>query len=543
MFVIVVGGGKVGFYLTKELVEGHELVLMEKDGRARTRSPTSSGRSSSTATAARAATSRRPAPTGPPSSRRSPATTTTTSSSARWPSITSTSRARSPGSTTRATRRSSAISAWTRSSARRGWRSPPSSRTSPSTSCSISRSSKAASSSSSRPRSPSDSPAHRAAPDGHPAARWLHALRAHPRRPRARHPSRDDLPGGRQGHRHLQRPSARPSCIGSSSARRPARRRLRPAPERRPGSIAVGASLDSAGRPSDGLMARVPIDASLVVRRTSRWQQTVSMQWSLISGVRSTLRLAQRSLTTLRLDHRRATTAPDTGRDPDADASVASRSSGCRHDRSEHHLSDIARSATPFDRLFDEGSFRPLAWSGYDRHLPLDVRSTEEADHDRGRAPGRAPEDIAITVHQDTLTIAVARRDGARAVRGRASSTVRSAAAAAAARSTLPSGLDARRGRGLVRERHAAPYDPAAEQAKPRQIAITPDHRGDRSRVTATAESAPQASRGRPARPSRDPGHRGARAFGAGPQPAGLRHQRGRRAGQRPSPDLAHLRG
>ena len=35
MFVIVVGGGKVGFYLTKELLaEGHELVLMEKDPRA-----------------------------------------------------------------------------------------------------------------------------------------------------------------------------------------------------------------------------------------------------------------------------------------------------------------------------------------------------------------------------------------------------------------------------------------------------------------------------------------------------------------------------
>jgi trk system potassium uptake protein TrkA len=32
VFVIVVGGGKVGFYLTKELLaEGHELVLMEKD--------------------------------------------------------------------------------------------------------------------------------------------------------------------------------------------------------------------------------------------------------------------------------------------------------------------------------------------------------------------------------------------------------------------------------------------------------------------------------------------------------------------------------
>src|ERR1700690_1835032 len=34
MFVIIVGGGKVGYYLTKELLAaGHELVLLEKDGR------------------------------------------------------------------------------------------------------------------------------------------------------------------------------------------------------------------------------------------------------------------------------------------------------------------------------------------------------------------------------------------------------------------------------------------------------------------------------------------------------------------------------
>jgi len=32
LFVLVVGGGKVGFYLTKELIEaGHEVVLLEKD--------------------------------------------------------------------------------------------------------------------------------------------------------------------------------------------------------------------------------------------------------------------------------------------------------------------------------------------------------------------------------------------------------------------------------------------------------------------------------------------------------------------------------
>src|SRR5512138_924507 len=34
MFVLVIGGGKVGYYLTKELIDnGHEVVLMEKDKR------------------------------------------------------------------------------------------------------------------------------------------------------------------------------------------------------------------------------------------------------------------------------------------------------------------------------------------------------------------------------------------------------------------------------------------------------------------------------------------------------------------------------
>ena len=32
MFVLVVGGGKVGYYLAKELLDsGHEVALMEKD--------------------------------------------------------------------------------------------------------------------------------------------------------------------------------------------------------------------------------------------------------------------------------------------------------------------------------------------------------------------------------------------------------------------------------------------------------------------------------------------------------------------------------
>ncbi|MFQ6020288.1 MAG: NAD-binding protein, partial [Dehalococcoidia bacterium] len=33
MYIIVVGGGRVGYYLAKELVEsGHEVLIIEKDG-------------------------------------------------------------------------------------------------------------------------------------------------------------------------------------------------------------------------------------------------------------------------------------------------------------------------------------------------------------------------------------------------------------------------------------------------------------------------------------------------------------------------------
>ena len=71
VFVLVVGGGKVGYYLAKELIEsGHEVALMEKDRARASRSPTRSARSSSPTTAARASTSARPAATGPTSSPR-----------------------------------------------------------------------------------------------------------------------------------------------------------------------------------------------------------------------------------------------------------------------------------------------------------------------------------------------------------------------------------------------------------------------------------------------------------------------------------------
>ena len=72
MFVLVVGGGKVGYYLAKELIDsGHEVALMEKDPRAgaadRRRDRLDRHRRT---TAAKASTSARPARTAPTSSPR-----------------------------------------------------------------------------------------------------------------------------------------------------------------------------------------------------------------------------------------------------------------------------------------------------------------------------------------------------------------------------------------------------------------------------------------------------------------------------------------
>jgi trk system potassium uptake protein TrkA len=80
MFVLVVGGGKVGYYLTKELIEsGHEVALMEKD-RARAQQITDEiGSVVIGQDGCEASTSTRPVRTAPTSWRRSPATTRTTS--------------------------------------------------------------------------------------------------------------------------------------------------------------------------------------------------------------------------------------------------------------------------------------------------------------------------------------------------------------------------------------------------------------------------------------------------------------------------------
>jgi HSP20 family protein len=125
------------------------------------------------------------------------------------------------------------------------------------------------------------------------------------------------------------------------------------------------------------------------------------------------------------------------------------------------------------DRLFDDATFRPLAWGGAaEARLPLDITSTEDAVTIEAALPGIRPEDVEITVHQDNLTIGVKdqaerdTRDGERVYRElRRSAGTRTL--------TLPTGMDT--------ENAVATFDngmlrlsiPRAEAAKPRQIPVT----------------------------------------------------------------------
>jgi HSP20 family protein len=126
-----------------------------------------------------------------------------------------------------------------------------------------------------------------------------------------------------------------------------------------------------------------------------------------------------------------------------------------------------------FDRLFDDTSFRPVAWGNVaETRLPLDITSTEEAITIEAALPGIRPEDVEITVHQDNLTIGVKAqeeqetRDGERVYRElRRSSGTRTL--------TLPSGMDTEHASATFENGLLRLSIPRAEAAKPRQIPVT----------------------------------------------------------------------
>lgn len=125
------------------------------------------------------------------------------------------------------------------------------------------------------------------------------------------------------------------------------------------------------------------------------------------------------------------------------------------------------------DRLFDDSTFRPLAWGGSaETRLPLDITSSEEAITIEAALPGIHPEDVEITVHQDNLTIGV--KEQAERETQEGERVYRELRRSAGTRTlTLPSGMDTEQAQATFDNGMLRLYIPRAEAAKPRQIQVT----------------------------------------------------------------------
>ncbi len=124
-----------------------------------------------------------------------------------------------------------------------------------------------------------------------------------------------------------------------------------------------------------------------------------------------------------------------------------------------------------FDRFFDEAMYRP--WANFaESRLPLDISSSEDAITIEAALPGVRPDDVEITVHQDTLTIAV--KDQAERETREGERVYREVRRSSGSRTlTLPSGLDIDQATAAFENGMLRLQIPRAEQAKPRQIQVT----------------------------------------------------------------------
>jgi len=139
------------------------------------------------------------------------------------------------------------------------------------------------------------------------------------------------------------------------------------------------------------------------------------------------------------------------------------------------------------DRLFDDSTFRPLAWGGsVESRLPLDITSTEDDITVEAALPGIHPEDVEITVHQDSLTIGVKEQAARETTEGER--VYRELRRSSGSRTlTLPNGLDIEKAEASFENGMLKLVIPRAEAAKPRQIPVKAVSDG---RVTVSAGSA-----------------------------------------------------
>jgi HSP20 family protein len=147
------------------------------------------------------------------------------------------------------------------------------------------------------------------------------------------------------------------------------------------------------------------------------------------------------------------------------------------------------------DRFMDDAFFRPVSGVIDDvRTMPLDIYTTDDALVVEAALPAVKPENVDVSILGDTLTL-TATTESERSKdngggyhlqevrRGRFSRTV-----------SLPSGLKSDAASASFENGLLRLSIPKAEQAKPRQIPITPVTEGQAARVNAGASAAGQSA-------------------------------------------------
>jgi len=154
--------------------------------------------------------------------------------------------------------------------------------------------------------------------------------------------------------------------------------------------------------------------------------------------------------------------------------------------RRTNPFGELVSLRSAMDRFFDDSLFRPAGWTVSPR-LALDISSTADAVVIEAALPGVKPEDVDISVLEDTLTISASTNDekaesddaySYREIRrGSFSRTV-----------TLPKNVKADEATATFENGMLRLSFPKAQEAKPRQIQIKPTTEGQAVQVEATTD-------------------------------------------------------
>jgi HSP20 family protein len=157
-------------------------------------------------------------------------------------------------------------------------------------------------------------------------------------------------------------------------------------------------------------------------------------------------------------------------------------------------FSELMTLRQAMDRLFDDTVFRPYTSLGNGElsRLPLNVRTTADALIVEADLPGMRPEDVEITLENNTLTIRAEGRTERTEEQG--DWLVREIGHGSVMRTvTLPTGLEADKAEATFEHGVLTLRVPKAEQVKPRQIQIRPVTAGEAKAVGAVAAGSREA--------------------------------------------------